>query len=57
MAADFITNRNLCMPFLERLKAESGGRKLPYFEVLLKTTSIKSDAAQAEVAAYRIHPN
>jgi hypothetical protein len=52
ISAGFITNEKLSRPFLDRLTAESGGR-LPYFEVLLKTTSVGSQASQPEVVAYR----
>jgi hypothetical protein len=52
ISAGFITNEKLSRPFLDRLIAESGG-KLPYFEVLLKTTSVGSQASQPEVVAYR----
>jgi hypothetical protein len=51
-SAGFITNEKLSRPFLDRLTAESQG-KLPYFEVLLKTTSVASQASQPEVVAYR----
>jgi hypothetical protein len=52
ISAGFIANEKLCRPFLDRLMAESGG-KLPYFEVLLKTTSVASQASEPEVVAYR----
>jgi hypothetical protein len=52
ISAGFITNEKLSRPFLDRLIAESAGR-LPYFEVLLKTTSVGAQASQPEVVAYR----
>jgi hypothetical protein len=52
ISAGFITNEKLSRPFLDHLIAESGG-KLPYFEMLLKTTSVGSQASQPEVVAYR----
>ena len=55
ISAGFITNEKLSRPFLDRLIAESGG-KLPYFEVLLKTTSVGSQASQPEVVAFRTVP-
>ena len=56
IAAEFITNERLCSGLLERLKQQSNG-KLPYFEVLLKTTSIVGQAGRVEVVAYRIIPD
>jgi len=56
ISAEFITNERLCSALLERLTRESRGR-LPYFEVLLKTTSIASQAGRIEVVAYRTIPD
>jgi hypothetical protein len=52
ISTGFIANEKLCRPFLDRLMKESGG-KLPYFEVLLKTTSVAGQASLPEVVAYR----
>ena len=52
ISTGFIANEKLCRPFLDRLMKEAGG-KLPYFEVLLKTTSVASQASLPEVVAYR----
>jgi hypothetical protein len=56
IAAEFITNDRLCSGLLEQLKQQSNG-KLPYFEVLLKTTSIAAQASRVEIVAYRIIPD
>jgi len=57
MAAEFITNEKFCGPFLNRIKAEAGRGRLPYFEVLLKTTAYRNEPATAQVEAYRMLPN
>ncbi|MGA3237528.1 MAG: hypothetical protein ABSG03_14625 [Bryobacteraceae bacterium] len=56
IAAEFITNERLCSTLVERLIREAKG-KLPYFEVLLKTTSIAAQAGRVEVVAYRVIPD
>ena len=56
ISAEFITNERLCSSLLDRLTQESKG-KLPYFEVLLKTTSIAAQAGRVEIVAYRIVPD
>jgi hypothetical protein len=56
ISAEFITNERLSSSLLERLKQASNG-KLPYFEVLLKTTSIAAQAGRVEIVAYRIIPD
>jgi hypothetical protein len=56
IAAEFITNERLSSKVLEQLTAESKG-KLPYFEVLLKTTSIAAQAGRVDVVAQRIVPD
>jgi len=56
ISTEFITNDRLCSGLLEKLKQESKG-KLPYFEVLLKTTSIAAQAGRVEVVAYRVIPD
>jgi hypothetical protein len=55
ISTEFITNDRLCSGLLERLKREANG-KLPYFEVLLQTTSIAAQAGRVEVVAYRVIP-
>jgi hypothetical protein len=56
IAAEFITNERLCSTLVERLIRDAKG-KLPYFEVLLKTTSIAAQAGRVEVVAYRVIPD
>jgi hypothetical protein len=56
MAAEFISNEKFCGPFLNRVRAEAGRGRLPYFEVLLKTTGFRTEPATAQVEAYRILP-
>ena len=56
IAAEFITNDRLCTSLLDRLMQAAKGR-VPYFEVLLKTTSIAAQAGRVEVVAYRIIPD
>jgi hypothetical protein len=48
-AADFLTSESALEGFGERL----GVRRLPYFEVLLKTTKLAGTPLSAEVIAYR----
>ena len=56
IAAEFITNERLSSRLLEQLTAQAKG-KLPYFEVLLKTTSIAAQAGRAEVVGQRVIPD
>lgn len=55
-AAEFITNEKLSGLWLARLKAESGRSKLPYFEMVLRTTVFKTESASTQVEAYRVLP-
>jgi hypothetical protein len=55
-AAEFIANEKLSGPWLARFKAESGRSKLPYFEMVLRTTVFKTEDATTRVEAYRILP-
>lgn len=56
IAAEFITNENLSAQLLDRFAAQAKG-KIPYFEVLLRTTSIAGQAGRVEVVAQRIIPD
>jgi hypothetical protein len=56
IAAEFITNERLSSQVLDQLMAQGKG-KLPYFEVLLKTTSIAAQAGRAEVVGQRVIPD
>ena len=55
-AAEFMTNEKLSGPLLARLKSESGRSKMPYFEMLLRTTVFKTESATTHLEAYRILP-
>jgi hypothetical protein len=55
IAAEYITNERLSSAWLDQRTAEAKG-KLPYFEVLLKTTSIAAQAGHADVVAHRVIP-
>ncbi len=54
VSAEFVTNERLSGKFLEGLTREAGGGQLPYFEVLLKSTSVGDAASDPEIVAYRI---
>ncbi len=50
-AGDFVTSEDPLQGFLKRLP----GKKIPYFEVLLKTTRISGTPFHADVIAYRTY--
>jgi hypothetical protein len=50
-AAEFATNEKLLGAFTDKIK-EKGGR-VPYFDVLIRTTTIDGHAQEPEVVAYR----
>jgi hypothetical protein len=54
VSAEFVTNERLSGKFLDGLTREAGGGQLPYFEVLLKSTSVGDAASDPEIVAYRI---
>jgi len=51
-AAEFLTSETSLAKFRTMLKVN----KLPYFEVLLKTSRVSSTSFDTEIQAYRIHP-
>ncbi len=54
VSAEFVTNERLSGRFLDNLTRESGGGQLPYFEVLLKSTTVGDAASDPEIVSYRI---
>jgi len=52
-AADFLFNDAQLTSFLSKLQRRDG--TLPYFEVLLKSSSINGNAGPLQILAYRIH--
>ncbi len=52
-AADFLFNDAQLLSFLTKLQRRDG--TLPYFEVLLKSSSIDGNAGPLQILAYRIH--
>ncbi len=54
LATEFITNQALASPILTRLLAESGGRQMPSFELLLRGVTINREPSHPELLAYRI---
>ncbi len=52
IAAEFVTNENLFNSFTNMIRA--GKERLPYFEVLIRTTTLAGVAQEPEVIAYRI---
>jgi hypothetical protein len=53
-AADFVFDDALLLPFLKKIANENGS--IPYFEVLLQSTSMDGSASQLQVLAYRVYP-
>ena len=52
MAAEFATNETLLKAFTDKIRADND--RLPYFELLLRTTTLAGVAQESEVIAYRI---
>lgn len=52
-ALEFLSNPRLFGGLAERLMAESGGAELPYFEVLIRTTTIDGASREPAVVGYR----
>jgi hypothetical protein len=50
-AAEFATNEKLLGAFVEKIKEKDG--RLPYFDALIRTTTIDGHAQEPEVVAYR----
>jgi len=51
VAAEFVTNEKLLSAFMEKI--QRGGSPLPYFDVLIRTTTINGLAQEPEIVAYR----
>ncbi len=54
VSAEFVTNERLCGKFLDNLTREAGDGQVPYFEVLLKSTTVGDAASDPEIVAYRV---
>jgi len=50
-AADFVLEDDTLLPFLNRIRRPDGS--IPYFEVLLQSTSLDGNASQSKIVAYR----
>jgi hypothetical protein len=50
-AADFVLEDDTLLPFLNRIRKPDGS--IPYFEVLLQSTSLDGNASQSKIVAYR----
>ncbi|MGB8847308.1 MAG: hypothetical protein WCC73_16625, partial [Terracidiphilus sp.] len=50
-AGEFVTSEGAMSNFLKKLP----GNKIPYFEILLKTSRMSGTPLQAEIVAYRTH--
>jgi len=50
-AADFVFDDSYLLPFLNKIRKSDGG--LPYFEVLLRSSSLGGQSSRIEVVAYR----
>jgi hypothetical protein len=50
-AADFVFDDTLLLPFLSKIRNPDGS--MPYFEVLLQSSSMNGSASQLRVIAYR----
>jgi hypothetical protein len=51
-AADFIFDDSYLLPFLKKIRRRGGS--LPYFEVLLRSSSFAGQSSHLEVVAYRV---
>lgn len=54
-AADFVFDDALLSPFLNKIANKNG--TIPYFEVLLQSTSINGSASQLQILGYRVYQN
>ncbi len=52
MAAEFVTNEKLLKAFTDKIR--QGTERLPYFELLVRTTTLAGVAQESEVISYRI---
>jgi hypothetical protein len=52
IAAEFATNEKLLKTFTDKI--QQGGDRLPYFELLIRTTTLAGVAQEPEVLAYRV---
>lgn len=52
IAAEFLTTENLLRPFINRLPQSQ--KRIPFFEVLIRTVTLAGVAQEPEVIAYRV---
>jgi hypothetical protein len=52
IAAEFVTNEKLLKTFTDKIR--QGDDRLPYFELLIRTTTLAGVAQESEVISYRI---
>src|SRR5262249_39965724 len=52
IAAEFVTNEKLLNPFTDKIR--QGTERLPYFELLVRTTTLAGIAQESEMISYRI---